>query len=228
MTPLIEARQLSRAYPRAVPAPAVVALAEATFTLGAGELVGVTGPSGSGKSTLLHLVGLLDRPTGGRLLVAGSDVCQLSARATAGLRARAIGFVFQQFHLVPALSALDNVATGLLYLGVEPRRRRARAAEALDRVGLGDRIHHRPARLSGGEQQRVAIARALVARPPIILADEPTGNLDPVTGEAVLELLVELHEHGHTVVVVTHDHRLAARLPRTLSISGGRLTETGP
>ena len=222
MTALVEARSLSKVYDGC---PVVRALDGPSFTIGAGELVGIVGPSGSGKSTLLHLIGLLDRPTGGRLLVGGHDVARLPDRELAGLRARTVGFVFQQFHLLPALTALDNVATGLVYLGVGAAERRARAAEALATVGLGDRMGHRPSRLSGGEQQRVAIARALVARPALILADEPTGNLDSAAGAAVFGVLMDLHHRGHTVVVVTHDRELAHLLPRTLAVHDGRVSE---
>ncbi|HVF13145.1 MAG TPA: ABC transporter ATP-binding protein [Acidimicrobiales bacterium] len=224
MTPLVQARALSKEYDGA---PPVRALDETSFAIGCGELVGIVGPSGSGKSTLLNLLGMLDRPSGGSLVVMGHDVSRLSGRQLAGLRARTIGFVFQQFHLLPALSAVDNVAVGLFYLGVPAAERRRRAADALARVGLAERAHHRPSRLSGGEQQRVAIARALVAGAPLILADEPTGNLDSASGASVMRLLLDLQGQGHTVVIVTHDRYLAMRLPRTMTVLDGRVAEGG-
>ena len=188
-----------------------------------GELVGVVGPSGSGKSTLLHVMGTLDRPSGGRVCVAGVDVADLDDRELAGLRATAIGFVFQQFFLIDGMTALENVAQGLLYSGTPLQQRTAAARRALERVGLGHRLDHRPEQLSGGERQRVAIARAVVARPASVVADEPPGNLAARAGAGVLAQRRELNGEGTTVMIITHDRDLAAALPRRIALRDGRV-----
>ncbi|MEU4551368.1 putative ABC transport system ATP-binding protein [Micromonospora violae] len=218
--PAIEAVDVSRTYQ--LDGVSVQALRGVSLTVQAGDYVALVGPSGSGKSTLMHLLGALDRPTGGRLVIGGRDVNALAPPEMATLRNETIGFVFQAFHLLPRTSAVENVALPLVYRGVSARQRRERAAAMLGRVGLGHRLDHRPNQMSGGEQQRVAIARALVTEPTVLLADEPTGNLDSVTGAAVLELLEQLNaESGVALVMVTHDQEVAARAQRRITMRDG-------
>ena len=203
--------------------PPVAACAGVSLSIDRGEFVAIVGPSGSGKSTLLNLIGTLDRPTSGTVEIDGIDVSRLSDRRLSGLRAHLIGFVFQQFHLSEGMTAIDNVADGLLYLGVPRAERRQKAERALIRVGLSHRLHHKPHQMSGGERQRVAIARAIIGHPALLLADEPTGNLDSRSGASIVELLHELHEQGTTIVVITHDNDLAMKLPRQVAIKDGRI-----
>jgi putative ABC transport system ATP-binding protein len=206
--------------------PPVRALDSVSLRIDRGELVAIVGPSGSGKSTMLHVMGTLDRPTSGRVEIDGIELSKLSDRRLAAARARLIGFVFQQFFLLEGMTAVDNVANGLLYSGESKSKRLRKAVGALSRVGLAHRLDHRPSELSGGERQRVAIARALVHDPAIVLADEPTGNLDSASSESVMELLYDLHDEGRTIVVITHDREIAAALPRQVAVRDGRLVES--
>lgn len=227
MTPVavVELVDVVKEYPGS---PPLRVLHHVSLGIGRGELVSVVGASGSGKSTMLAIMGTLDDPTSGTVLIDGTDLAALRERDRAALRARRIGFVFQQFFLLPALSAVDNVALGLLYSGVPASERASRAAAALERVGLGSRMRHRPGQLSGGEQQRVAIARAVVGEPSVLFADEPTGALDSTTGESILDLLTSISDTGTAVVIITHDTHIAARTRRQVSIHDGRIViDTG-
>lgn len=219
-TAVIELGGVCKDYPGDPPVPALHGI---DLSVTAGELLAIVGPSGSGKSTLLHIIGTLDRPSRGLVRIAGHDVAQLADAELSALRAHAIGFVFQQFFLLSGMTARDNVADGLLYTGASLGERRRRAVEALDRVGLAHRLDHDPAKLSGGERQRVAVARALVGQPAVVLADEPTGNLDSRSSAAIITLLRDLNAEGSTIVVITHDRDIAADLPRQVAIRDGHI-----
>lgn len=219
-TPVLELIGVVKEYPGD---PPVVALNDVSLRIEPGELVAIVGPSGSGKSTLLHVMGTLERPTCGVVRIAGEDTSAMSDRQLSGLRARRLGFVFQQFFLLDGLTVLDNVADGLIYRGGRIVDRRRMAEPAIQRVGLANRVAHRPNQLSGGEQQRTAIARALAGRPALVMADEPTGNLDSATGAAILELLRDLHDDGTTIVVITHDLEVAAAMRRRIEIRDGKI-----
>ena len=220
--PALELRNVSKLYPGT---PPVTALDGVSVEIARGEMVAVVGPSGSGKSTMLHIMGTLDAPTSGAVLIEGLDTSGLDDDALAAIRGRRVGFVFQRFFLLAGTSALDNVANGLLYTGAPRPQRRDAAAAALERVGLGARVHHRPHELSGGEMQRVALARALVHEPAFILADEPTGNLDSAGSKAIIELLGSLHGEGRTIIVITHNEEISAAIPRRLRMLDGRLSD---
>jgi putative ABC transport system ATP-binding protein len=224
--PLLEAQHLTRLY--TVGGEEVRALDGVSFSVRRGEWVAIMGQSGSGKSTLMNILGCLDTPTSGRYRIRGQDVAGLSDDALADLRNREIGFVFQTFQLLPRSTALANVELPLVYRGVPRRERRQRAESALAAVGLQNRMHHQPNELSGGQRQRVAIARALVGDPSLLLADEPTGNLDSATGEEIMRLFGELHRRGHTLLLVTHEPKLAARCPRAVRLSDGQVVADGP
>ncbi|MFK4790702.1 ABC transporter ATP-binding protein [Microbacterium sp. ZW T5_56] len=217
MTSVLELHDVTRSYG----SPPTQALRGIDLRVDEGEFVAIVGPSGSGKSTLLNLIGTLDRPSAGEVLIAGERVHDLSDARLSAVRAHMIGFVFQQFHLSDGQTTVDNVGSGLLYTGINRALRRQRAREALTSVGLGHRLDHKPRQLSGGERQRVAIARAIVRRPALLLADEPTGSLDSVSGETVVQLLRELNDAGTTIVLITHDRELAERLPRRVAIRDG-------
>jgi putative ABC transport system ATP-binding protein len=223
--PVLELIDVAKEYPGD---PPVVALGGVDLRIDQGELVAIVGPSGSGKSTLLHVMGTLERPTRGVVRIAGEDTSAMSDTQLSGLRARRLGFVFQQFFLLDGLSVLDNVADGLLYRGGRLAERRQLAQVAIERVGLGHRVRHRPNQLSGGERQRTAIARALAGRPALVMADEPTGNLDSATGASILELLGELHREGTTILVITHDLEVAVAMERRIEIRDGRIIGDTP
>jgi putative ABC transport system ATP-binding protein len=222
VSPVLELRDARKLYPGSPPVESIRGI---TLTIHNGELTAIVGPSGSGKTTLLNLATGLDRPTSGSVRITDQPIEHLSDRRLSGLRAYRLGVVFQHFHLLPHLSALDNVAAGLLYRGVPSARRRAAATDALERVGLTHRAHHKAQKLSGGEQQRVAIARALVGRPPVVFADEPTGNLDSVTGADILNLLRELHTDGTTIVVITHSAEVAQAAHRRITLRDGLVAD---
>jgi putative ABC transport system ATP-binding protein len=224
-TPVLELVDVVKEYPSD---PPVVALATVSLRIDPRELVAIVGPSGSGKSTLLHVMGTLERPTSGAVRIGGRDTSAMSDKQLSGLRARRLGFVFQQFFLLDGLSVLDNVADGLLYRGEKLAERRRLAEVAIERVGIEHRIKARPNQLSGGERQRTAIARALAGRPDLVMADEPTGNLDTATGRSILQLLQELHEEGTTIVVITHDLGVAAAMDRRIEIRDGRIVSDAP
>ncbi len=219
--PIIHLENVSRVYDTGK--VLVPALVDVDLSIGPGEFVAIIGPSGSGKSTMMNILGCLDRPTAGRYVLDGTPVSELDDNGLAALRSRSIGFVFQSYNLLPRTSALENVATPLAYQGVGRRERMERARAALERLGLGDRLHHQPAELSGGQQQRVGIARALVTEPALLLADEPTGNLDSHAGAEVIELFHELHASGRTIVLITHDPDVAAAADRQVHIRDGRI-----
>ena len=218
--PIVHLSSIYKEYPGEPPTPV---LHDVNLSVRPGELAAVVGPSGSGKSTLLNIIGTLDRPTTGSVQIAGYDTAALSDNDLSALRAREIGFVFQQFYLLSGMTAVDNVADGLLYSGRSLAQRRSLAVDAMEQVGLGHRLSHDPSKLSGGERQRVAIARALVGKPSVVLADEPTGNLDSRSSDAILALLHDLNQAGATILVITHDRDIAAALPRRITMLDGRI-----
>ncbi len=220
MSPVLELVAVSKEYPGT---PPIRALDDVSLAVDAGELIAIVGPSGSGKSTLMNVIGTLDRPSSGQVLIEGNRLSTLTDTGLAGLRSARIGFVFQQFHLMEGSSALDNVATGLVYKGVRRQLRLQMAAEALSRVGLGHRLDQKPPKMSGGERQRVAIARAIVGDPAIVLADEPTGNLDSHTSTEIISLMQRLNDEGSTIIVITHDRDLADGLPRQVAMRDGAI-----